>query len=107
MSEIKTSVSEIINLFPEPDTISVEVNNEVKKIIRDLFKEKGQIQFFDVIQYLEKAKEDRNLVLCQIIAYYACNIVMNNKSMPNDEKILIINDMYREVYDIVDLGLDV
>jgi hypothetical protein len=87
-----------INPFPEPDSINKDLNIYVRNFIKEIFDKQGYIDFYSVMGHLEKAKEDKNHELSQIIAYYCTNIIMNNDKMSIKERQQLIHGLYREIY---------
>ncbi len=94
------NLQQITNPFPDPDSINPEINKTVKQTIKEIFDKNGCLEFFHVMTYLEKSKEENNSDLSQIIAYYCCNMIKNsnNSTMTPTEKVALINGMYREIY---------
>jgi hypothetical protein len=73
-----------MNPFPEPDTISKNLNKEIRSII-SLKVEQKSLEFFDILSTIELAVADNDYEKAVIYAYYCTNI-MNNKAGANQEE---------------------
>lgn len=81
---------ELKNIFPKPSEISEEVDEEIKELIKSQFKEKGKIDFHDMLKYFDKAVEEKDFKRANISAYYCTNALLGNVNMSGDDKAEII-----------------
>ncbi len=86
-------MSELINMFPIPSSISVEIDNEIKDIIKNLI-EKKELNFHKILEYISSSIENKDFERSVIASYYCSNIVINDKYNLNKyEKIEILNEL--------------
>ena len=81
---------ELKNIFPEPDTICKQTNQEIRQLITDQIKNNGKIQFYDMLKFFNKAIDDHNFKKASISAYYCTNALLSNQNMTGDDKAEVI-----------------
>jgi hypothetical protein len=88
-----------MNPFRDPDSVNYEINKEIRKIITNIFREKGKIDFFEMLSYYETMVKDKKKEESEICGYYCVNVVNSNKNMTESEKMNLIYGIYREFVD--------
>lgn len=75
-------------MFPDPDTIDKEINQEIIELIKIKINEKN-LTFYDMLQYFEKQIESMDYKRAIISAYYITNIIKNKTE--NEQKDIVLN----------------
>ncbi len=94
-------MTSIQNPFPNPITINLKRNEEIRNLMASSIQNK-QLTFFDMVSYLEKMVENKDKEGSMICGYYLCNTVINQKSMSMAEKNELIYGFTYEVNNIID-----
>ena len=84
------------NPLPKPETISRDVNNIVKNLIRTEFQKKGSLDFFDTMKFLEQCIVDQDIKRAYITAYYCVNMILSS-SKTDQEKTELISGICRSL----------
>jgi hypothetical protein len=85
------------NSFQDPETVNSEKNREVMDLIRGMFEKNGKLEFHDMLQYLEKTVQERDLEKAKICAYYCFNVISTEKSLLDTQKLQLINGIKDEI----------
>ena len=86
-----------MNRFPDPETVNSEKNKEVKELIRQMFQRDGKLEFHDMLQYLEKTVEERDLEKAKICAHYCFNVISSEKSLSDTQKVQLVTGIEDEI----------
>ena len=87
----------IKNPFPDPATVSVDIDNEVRQYIDSQIKNKN-LKFLNI---MSKIENETDLKRKEIYSYYCTNIVINTPNITDiNEKNNIISGLFRHVYNV-------
>ena len=86
----------MINPFPRPDPSEEETQEIISWINSRINSQKG-LKFHDCLEQIEKLIRQKKQKMARIAAYYATNILINNKSMSDNEKADIIMGLKSQV----------
>jgi hypothetical protein len=86
-----------MNPFPDPNVVSESLNTDVKRVISEIFKTKGSIEFYDFVRIIELAIESNEHEKAQILGFYCANCIINSDN-DHQTKQELINGIYREIY---------
>lgn len=90
----------IQNPFQLPITIDVTKDQEVRDLIADIFRTKGSLKFHDMLQYLEKAVENKDIERAKIAAFYCTNVVLSQPTLNDIERSELIRGMCDEIIEL-------
>ena len=88
-----------MNPFPKPDTISKDIDNEIRNIIEEQFKMKT-LDFHVMLKYLEDIIEQKNLSKANICAYYITNVVLTTSFFNKLQKEQVIMGLVESISDL-------
>lgn len=86
----------MINPFPRPDPSKEETKDIIQWIKYQIDSPRG-LKFHDCLEQIEKLLLQDKQKMARIAAYYATNILINNKSMSDNEKLDVINGIKEQI----------
>ena len=86
-----------MNPFEEPKKVSVEIDNEVRELIKEMFSEKGKLDFHDMLRYFEGSVKEKDLKRSKIAAYYCTNVVMSQPTLTEAQRNQLILGFKEEI----------
>lgn len=89
-------MSELINPFPHPDTISKDINKEIMDLIKK-FIETKQLTFHGMLEVLERLIDKNEYERSIICAYYCVNTLLNDKHTNKYDKIQTISELREQI----------
>ncbi len=89
-------MSELINPFPHPDTISKEINIDIVNLIKKMIDSKT-LTFHDMLKVLERMIEKNDYERSMICAYYCVNTLLNDKYTNKYDKINTITELRTQI----------
>lgn len=92
----------IENPFPNPKDVNEEKMELIKKLIENRFKEKGKIEFHDMMKFFELSIENKDTESALISAYFCTNALISNQYEKYDDKMATIREMSQTIGNMLD-----
>ena len=89
----------MINPFPRPDPSDDETKEIISWIQSRIDSSQG-LKFHDCLEQIEKLIRQNKQKMARIAAYYATNILKNNRCMTDTEKVDIIMGIKEQINNI-------
>lgn len=89
----------IKNNLPDPETISPELNKEIKDFIKKIFETKGRLEFYDASEYFTLKLQEKDLPRAMITGYYLNNMIMWSKKS-DKEKMELMDGIMRDIKEL-------
>ena len=84
------------NPFPDPETIDIKINHEIRNYMDNQLKSTGKIMFYDCMEAFEKSVHDKDIHRATIIAYYITKSLLKS-TMPVDGRDFIVSGFIEEI----------
>ena len=89
-----------MNPFPNPTTISLEINQEITALIKKEFEINKKLEFHAMLKFLENAVSEKDMKKSLICAFYAANVTINTGHLTDIQKEQVISGLYDTINDL-------
>jgi len=93
----------LTNPLPRPETISEEINNEVKKIISYKIS-RSELDFHTMTDFFEEKIKEQKLDYSYICGFYLINVILSASSLTYLQKSELIASICRDIVDLERCG---
>jgi len=86
----------IQNPLPRPETVSEEINNEIKNIITYKIS-RNELDFHTMTDFFEGKIAEEKLDYAKICGYYLINVIISSKALNDRQKNELIGSVCRDI----------
>ena len=89
----------VTNPLPRPETIAIEIKNEIKEIIKYKLS-KNELDFHTMTDFFEEQIEQNKLDKATICGFYLINVIITTNTLNISEKNELIGSICRDISDL-------